>query len=580
MGLMNKMRDHMRYMIIILVLAFIATIIFSWGMDYLGKKGVGGIPSGIVGKINGTEISFDYFNRQVQQEYLRIKEIIGEEPDELRMRRARDEVWNNIVNQTLIDEEIKKNNIYITDKEIVSIISDVNNPPEFLKTEPSFLTDDKFDPQKYRAAFNNPNFPWSYVENIIRLSEPSKKIQNLINSTVRVTSKEVQKQIYLTFLRGNAKYISVSPEEFADVEVKIPDSEIEEYYNSHKDEFYENEKCKLKYVEFPINITKRDTEIVELEMQTILDRLESGEDFSELAKLHSQDPSAEDGGDLGYFSKGDMIEPIEKAAFSAKKGELVGHVKSNYGFHIIKVFDKKSNRKGNIDSVKASHILFKIEPSPETINEINYRASDFSESSKLEGFDKMVQQDSLEYSETPYFMNTGFIPGIGMLYHAVDLIEKLPETTKPLDEVKSLINDILIKNKKMDLAKENITEIHNSINSGKSFEQAAEENSLKIEETGKFGITDYIAGVGNETKFTGAALKLNENEVSPPVETAKAWYLIKLIEKTSDDTTGVGSEKEYLLRGILESNRQVSYSVWIQQLRDNAKIEDFRMKYF
>jgi len=602
MGLMNKMREKMRIILIILVLAFVGMIVFDWGMNYMASSGVGGTPTGVIGSINGIDIQDEYFFQQIQQEYIEIRETTGSEPDEMQMRQARDDVWERIITQTLIDQEIKKNNLYVSDDEIIFIIK--NNPPEFLKSIPTFQTDDKFDPQKYQDALNNPNVDWSEIENIIRLTQPSRKIQDIINSTVRVTSQEIEKQLFLAETEYNAKFILSVPEDFVDILIKISEEEIKEYYNSHKEDFQDNEKCRLKYAIFSIRTTEQDTQRIFQEAQTLIERIKSGEDFAEIAKQYSQDPTAEDGGDLGYFSKGDMVDFIEKAAFSAKKDEVVGPVETDYGYHIIKIFDKKVNRKGEIDSVKASHILLKMEPSLETINNVKYKASDLTEIAKSIGFEKAVEEDNIETFETPPFENTGFIPGIGMLYIATDfafrgnegdisepieteneyyvfkLIEKLPKRTNPLKEVSVTIENILKREKSMSLAEQKVSKVHNNILLGKSFEEAAEEDSVEIKETGSFGFFDYIIDVGNETKFTGTALKLNEGEVSKPVQTPKGWYLIKLTEKSLADTTNANDRKNYMYSSILDNKRQVNFTAWLENLRDKAKIKDFRNRYF
>lgn len=602
MGLMNKMREKMRIILIILVLAFVGMIVFDWGMNYMASSGVGGAPTGVIGSINGIDIQDEYFFQQIQQEYIEIRETTGSEPDEMQIRQARDDVWERIITQTLIDQEIKKNNLYVSDDEIIFIIK--SNPPEFLKSIPTFQTDDKFDPQKYQDALNNPNVDWSEIENIIRLTQPSRKIQDIINSTVRVTSQEIEKQLFLAETKYNAKFILSVPEDFVDILIRISEEEIKEYYNSHKEDFQDDEKCRLKYAIFSIRTTEQDTQRIFQEAQTLIERIKSGEDFAEIAKQYSQDPTAEDGGDLGYFSKGDMVDFIEKAAFSAKKDEVVGPVETDYGYHIIKIFDKKVNRKGEIDSVKASHILLKMEPSLETINNVKYKASDFAEITKSIGFEKAVEEDNIETYETPPFENTGFIPGIGMLYIVTDfsfsgnvgdisepiiteneyyvfkLIEKLPKRTKSLNEVSVTIENILKREKSMSLAEQKVSKVHNNILLGKSFEEAAEEDSVEIKETGSFGFFDYIIDVGNETKFTGTALKLNEGEVSKPVQTPKGWYLIKLTEKSLADTTNANDRKNYIYSSILDNKRQVNFTAWLENLRDKAKIKDFRNRYF
>lgn len=602
---MNAMRDKMHIILIILVLAFVGTIVFDWGMNYLGRRGVRGMPQqGIIGSVNGKSISYEYFTQQLQQEYLRIRELTGSEPDMARMKEARDDVWERIVDQILVEQEIKKNNISVTDKEIVYIIK--TRPPEFLKSHPQFLTDEKFDIKKYQDAINNPKVDWSEIENFVRLSQPSRKIQNIIGSTIRVSSKEVEKQIFLSETKVSAKYILSKPEDFANVETPIQDKEIDEYYNSHKQDFMENEMSKLKYVLFSTSITKQDTTAIISEAGNLKERIEAGEDFAGLAKEYSQDPSSENGGELGWFKKGDMIKEFEDAAFSAKKGEVVGPIETNFGLHIIKILDKKMNKKGETDSVKASHILLKIVPSLETVNNAKDKSTVFAEESKSNGFEETANKNKLEINETPNFQNTGFIPGIGIIYEVSEfafgakakindisepvktdqgyyvfkLIEKLPKRTKPLNEAKNTIENILKREKQMKLAEEKINKIYSNIKSGKPFEESAKEESMEVKNTGNFGFYDYIDGIGNETKFSGAALKLNPSEISQPVQTINGWCLIKLIEKSKVDTSNVNFNKNYIYQNLLESKRQLVYASWLEYLKDKAKIKDYRDKYF
>jgi len=80
----------------------------------------------------------------------------------------------------------------------------------------------------------------------------------------------------------------------------------------------------------------------EAEAKQILDKVKAGDDFAKLAKTYSQCPSGKEGGDLGYFGKGQMVKPFEDACFKANKGDVLGPVKTQFGYHIIKVTDIKN----------------------------------------------------------------------------------------------------------------------------------------------------------------------------------------------------------------------------------------------
>jgi foldase protein PrsA len=156
-------------------------------------------------------------------------------------------------------------------------------------------------------------------------------------------------------------------------ELNLTDEKLREYYNQHIDT-YTNMEVKASH----ILVEKEE------EAKNILEKINKGEDFGELAKKYSKDPgSKEKGGDLGYFSKGMMVPEFEKAAFALKKGEISAPVKTKHGYHIIKVVDTKKETKkfeevkGNIERTLIDQTMmtktndmkkeFKIKKYPENI---------------------------------------------------------------------------------------------------------------------------------------------------------------------------------------------------------------------
>jgi peptidyl-prolyl cis-trans isomerase C len=138
--------------------------------------------------------------------------------------------------------------------------------------------------------------------------------------------------------------------------VKITDDEIETYYKGHKEEFTNPESVKARHIllKVPEGADEKAWKEAESKAKDIKEKLKNGEDFAELAKKYSDDPGSKDkGGDLGFFTKGRMVPEFESAAFSLKPGELSDPVKTNFGYHIIEVQEKKAASTKTLKEVQA-----------------------------------------------------------------------------------------------------------------------------------------------------------------------------------------------------------------------------------
>jgi peptidyl-prolyl cis-trans isomerase C len=126
--------------------------------------------------------------------------------------------------------------------------------------------------------------------------------------------------------------------------VKVDNKDVKKFYDANPEKFKSPEEIKASHILIKLDPNKAsDTEKVaaKKKLNTVKDRLAKGEDFGKLAKEVSEGPSNKTGGDLGYFSRGQMVKPFEEAAFALKKGEVSDIVETQFGYHLIKVFDKK-----------------------------------------------------------------------------------------------------------------------------------------------------------------------------------------------------------------------------------------------
>lgn len=138
--------------------------------------------------------------------------------------------------------------------------------------------------------------------------------------------------------------------------IAITAAEADDFYAKNPDQFKQPERVRASHIliGFPANAAEMQKAAARARAAEVLRALREGKDFAELAKEHSTDSgSAQNGGDLGFFQQGQMVEAFDKAAFSMKEGETSGLIETQFGFHIIRVIEKMPGRDVPLEEVRA-----------------------------------------------------------------------------------------------------------------------------------------------------------------------------------------------------------------------------------
>ena len=316
----DTLRKMIFPIIITVLVLFLGTIVFQWGME-LSSRGQFQNQN-VAAVINGQEVSWQEYQNTYNQLY---QQAIAQSTDELpdsKIKELQQNAWQQIRNNYLLTQQAAKYNLSVTPDEIYNYLR--YNPPAYLQQYQGFQTNGKFDYQKYVGAMADPNASafWAQIEPQVKHDITILKLQQMIIETAHVTEMEVKD----AFMAGQEKIkvgmINVGYDRFSRPPPTNTDDEMKQYYEAHKDDYKLDERATLNLVLVDKKPQESDWERVDHQALAIYDSLKSGADFAEFARIYSEDNSAQNGGDLGWFTRGQMVPEFDRQVFAMKPGDI------------------------------------------------------------------------------------------------------------------------------------------------------------------------------------------------------------------------------------------------------------------
>jgi len=603
MATMQTLRENSKWFLWILLGVFILSMTIGGlvgGANVLDLFSKNSKLKGVVGIVNDNELKIEDYQKFIQYQLEQYRQA-GQEIDGRTRDRIQEQVWAQFINETLIQQEIEKLGFEATNFEIVDYLT--NYPPEFLKNQEVFQTEGEFDYQKYLNVLHNPQGDeWYPVEQQMRSSIPFEKIQYLVEQTVYLSESEILEQYKKTKVKYNLETITFPFSFVINDSFDVSESEISEYYENNKKDYFVDETRSLDYVFFEIKPSKQDSQSV---LETITDlktRVTSGESFETVAIEYTDDPSGKtSGGDLGWFGKGNMVPPFEKAAFNAKKGEVVGPILTSFGYHIIKVEDKRI--KDGKDEVKARHILLNINSGPETLDKLRSDANFFAFDANDYGFNAAADSQGYKVEHIPSVrQSASFLPGLGRMPRAI----KFAFSDKPVESVSELMSsekgyavfkltgineahykpiedvyDIIYKKLETEKKVEKLGEIANNFYNGISKDEPLEnqiDTKMKyiFDKHNDITLNKSLKSAGKSPLLEGSILALQDGDITKPIKINNKYVIVKLISKSEIQEEELAKESDNIRNTLIAQKTNGIYRNWIEALKDNADILDNR----
>jgi len=362
--MLQSIHDKLKGWVAGVVLGAIALVFVFWGINWTLSA-----PT-YAAKVNGTEISSNEVRQTYQQQLAQM---------ERQSNVPLDDAMRNEIKRRVLDEYVNSEALVTRADDLGYRVSDSELLAEMSKV-PAFQVDGKFDQAHALAVLNAQGRSVSEIEGLFRRDAKLRQLDTALNASSFATPTELKEFRALTRQQRELAWLTLSAAKYA-ASAAPDDAAIKAYYDAHKSEYMTPETVNLRYVELSlaqleskvsvddaqlkafyeeqktktpdrflqaeqrrvrhillsVNDPKEDA-AVKLKAQGILKRAEGGEDFSKLAKEFSQDPgSAAQGGDLGWSEKKIFVGPFADAAFSMKVDEIRGPVKTQFGYHILKL---------------------------------------------------------------------------------------------------------------------------------------------------------------------------------------------------------------------------------------------------
>lgn len=627
--MLDYMRRHAKSTTIKILFWIIIAVFVLWG--------VGSFTEGdalYAASVNGESIAPLDVRRTAQQLERFYQQIYGQNltPEMAKALDFKGRALDQMINSALLRQEAERLGLSVSDEEVRTSIESIEG----------LNVDGRFQRDAYFRYLRMQGMSPADFEEQQRNRLLVQKMQELVLGSVRqdeVGAREIfifqNEKVDLAFLRFKAT-------DFVN-DLHPSDAELSKYYEAHRETFREPERIAIDYLSydaahFERGLTISDADVqqeyeafktdrysepeevhvrhillilpqdadakkraeIEAKAKATLERLKKGEDFATVAKEVSEDQATkEKGGDLGFVARGRTEESFENAAFALDPGGLSEVVKTRFGYHILKVEERKEARERSLAEVK-DEIVKRLRS--ERARDVA-RDSAFADAEKATGgksLQELAQSRGLKLETPPPFAQSEDVVGIarqpdlvksafatpvgqvGPVITAGDALilfrvrEKIPSRVPDLKEVHDKVQAGLLAEQGAAKARERAEAVLKLATEKKALDEVAVAEKLTVESTGTFTRTgDYVPHIGSAPELKHAAFALSkERPVGPQVFTVSGdAYVIFLKERIAADPGEFDKKKDELVKRHLDDQHQSAIEALLQQLKQHARIK-------
>jgi peptidyl-prolyl cis-trans isomerase D len=498
---------------------------------------------------------------------------------------------------------------------------------------PAFQKDGTFDRAIYLRALQRARMTAKEFEAGQRQNLLISKVQGVVVSSAKVSDREVLDSYRHTFEKVNLDVLSLNPLDIKEgaltpeevkgyfskhreifkipakvkvryllfnpkdylKQVQVTSKEVENYYQNNPEKFGQPKRVKVRHI--LIKSDSKDPEALakaRKKAESIREEAVKGKDFAQLAKQYSEDPGTKDqGGDLGYITRGQVVPEFEEAAFSLKAGGISNVVQTPYGFHILKVDEIQEARVEPLEKVKDQiQTLLRTRKARELAHDEADQA--YAVTSQEKPLDAFAKEKNLRIKETSLFSaddkidldpklrdsalslskgDTSPVLRLGETFAVLQVVEKHEPHTPELKEVEGQVSEALRREKQKEKALAKAKEVLEKLKKGANYKTLASQEGFKIEETGFFdrGANPPKMGTSEELQRALSTLSTKNPFAENPIFLNGKYFILRLREMKGVDQARFNSRKENYRQGLLQEKQEMLLRDWLDELLEQVK---------
>ncbi len=622
--MLNVMRKHAGSWMIKVILFAIVIVFVFWGVGSFRSR-----QASKVATVNEEIISVTDFRRAYNNLIDQYRQRFGSNLNDgmLEMLQVKKQTIDQLIERALLLQEAQNIGLTVSDTEIAQSIMEVpvfqNNgafdnrrylrvlsqvhlsPEEFEAEQKNVLLGQKLTriiigAAKVSEAEARQWYDWqnTSVDIAYALFDPD-RYDDVNPSTEEInTYFENKKEDYKTAPMVKARYVVFDPEDYIS-QVTVEEDEISSYYDSHTDEFKIEKTVEARHILIKLDpdADEKADQAAKAKAEEIAVMAKSGKDFAELAKTYSQGPTKDRGGYLGKFNRSQMVKPFSDMAFSMSAGEISDPVKTQFGWHVIKVESVVEAETKSLEQSKEAITRTIKERKSKTLaydqaeqfyestfekDDLVKNATVFNRPVLEEGPFSRQGPESFERNSSR-FANAVFdldvdeisdIQEIGDRYYIIQKTATIAATIPPLEDVKEKVAKDLTEELQAERASQDADAMVADLKSDRSFNDLAAAHKAEVKQTGPFKRDASIPGIGSDRAFSQAAfqLTLSDRDVDQSVKGNAGYYVLHLLARNTPANDGYATEKDRIKQMLLQQKQRTVMQEWMASRKADSQI--------